>query len=208
MKDTIHYQVGQQVGDFTISSYDKNEGRYQLTCKCGATSIGASDHITRKISLLLSEGYVACQNCTFKYQQEFKETRIKNDKLYTYKDVYREYVKKAKERGISFELSLDQASVLFEQNCYYCGSEPRNFRTRQNGQEIIYQGIDRVDNKIGYNIENVVACCKYCNSSKMDRTQDDFLNHISKIYFNKVHRLEQMLVASSEAKWESPSIEG
>lgn len=96
MKDTIHYQIGQQIGDFTISSYNQNEGRYILTCKCGQTSKGASDHITKKISSLLAQGYSSCQKCTFKYKKDLEEQRVKNDIMYSYKDIYREYVNKSK----------------------------------------------------------------------------------------------------------------
>lgn len=188
MKDTIHYQVGQKIGDFTIDSYDTNEGRYVLKCKCGNTSIGASDHVTRKISLLLSEGYTACQNCTFAYQQKFKAERIANDVSYTYKDVFREYVKKAKAREIDFELSIFDATKLFELPCHYCGAPPSNKRTRVNGSTVYYQGIDRVDNSEGYTLHNVVPCCRYCNSAKLDRSEDSFLEHITRIYFNKVQR--------------------
>ncbi len=39
MKDTVHYQIGQNIGDFTISSYLQNEALYVLTCKCGSTAI-------------------------------------------------------------------------------------------------------------------------------------------------------------------------
>lgn len=194
MKDTIHYQIGQQIGDFTISTYNKDEGRYTLTCKCGKTSTGASDHVTRKISLLLSDGYTACQICTFAYQQKLKESRDKNDTIYTYKDVYREYVKKSKDRDISFKLSIEDAVKLFDKPCHYCGEKPNNCRIRQNGQKIFYQGLDRVNNDIGYESTNVVPCCKYCNSFKMERTESVFLEQVKKIYFNKVQRL-----ASKEA---------
>jgi hypothetical protein len=188
MKDTIHYQIGQQIGNFTISSYLPNESFYVLQCKCGNTSKGSTDHVTRKIANLLSEGYTACSTCSFEYQKKLKEQRIKSDTYYTYKDVYREYVNKSKSRDIYFELSLEEASQMFSQNCYYCAEPPKNKRTRVNGNTIVYQGIDRVDNSIGYTKENCVPCCKYCNSFKMERGQEDFFKHINKIYFNKVQR--------------------
>lgn len=189
MKDTIHYQVGQNVGNFTISHYENGEGLYTLTCSCGKTSTGGHDHITRKISMLMSEGYVACQSCMATYITNLRDEREKNDTMYTYKDVYREYVKKAKSRDISFSISLEDCYNLFSKPCYYCGENPNNCRTRHNGAKIMYQGLDRIDNNVGYTKENVVPCCKYCNSFKMDRTTESFLEHVSKIYFNKVQRL-------------------
>lgn len=193
MKDTIHYQVGQQIGDFTISSYVSGEG-FTLTCKCGSTASGSHDFVTRKIANLLSQGYSACQNCTLEYQKKLKQEREDTDILYTYKDVYREYVNKAKARNIDFAISLQDASILFSKPCFYCGKEPSNCRIRQSGTQVFYQGLDRVNNSVGYEITNVVPCCKYCNSFKMDRTQQEFLQHVESIYFNKVQRL-----ASQEA---------
>lgn len=80
---------------------------------------------------------------------------------------------------------------FFKQNCYYCGNAPSNKRTRDTGIATYYQGLDRVDNNLGYTIENIVPCCKYCNSFKLDRTEEEFYKHVDKIYFKKVQRLEQ-----------------
>ena len=195
------------MGDFTISSYNPNDKTYTLTCKCGNTSIGDSTHITRKISNLMAEGFTACMQCYHKYKQELKDRQEKNAELYVYKDVYREYVKKSKERGIEFELSLDQCSPIFASACFYCGAPPKNKRTRDTGITVWYQGIDRLDNSVGYLLYNVVPCCKYCNSFKMDRTEKEFLEHVSQIYYNKVQRLEQTLVGPSGPKWETSSQE-
>lgn len=188
MKDTIHYQIGQQIGNFTISAYLQDESNYILTCKCGNTSKGASDHVTRKISNLLSDGFTGCSKCVLENQEMLKTQREFNDKKYVYKDVYREYVKKSKAREINFSLSIEEASELFSKNCYYCNRPPSNKRSRTSGVEIIYQGIDRVNNQIGYLSGNVVPCCKFCNSFKLDRTTDDFFQHVRDIYFNKVQR--------------------
>ena len=48
-----------------------------------------------------------------------------------------------------------------------------------------YNGIDRIDNNIGYTIDNSVSCCKYCNFAKNDFLLDEFLLWIkrTKDYF-------------------------
>lgn len=188
MKDTIHYQIGQQIGDFTISSYDQNESRYTLTCRCGKTSKGASDHVTKKISRLLSEGFVACQSCTFDYKKKIEIERVTNNVMYSFKDVYREYVNKSKKRNIEFNLSLEDCYLLFNKPCHYCDDAPNNCRIRHNGYKVYYQGLDRINNDQGYTIDNVVPCCKYCNSFKMDRSQKEFIEHVNRV-FKKVQRL-------------------
>lgn len=209
MLDNIHYQIGQNIGDFTIESIEKGEGIYTLRCKCGNTSKGGADHITKKISLLLANGYTACQKCTYRIKAELDRAKLKDAKIYTYGDVYREYVAKAKDRKIEFNLSLEDAYNLFKSNCYYCDSPPSNIRVRSTGVEVKYQGIDRVNNDIGYEKENVVPCCKYCNSFKMDRTVESFLENVCKIYNNKVQRLdskESYTQASGNGK--HPTTEG
>jgi len=209
MQDNIHYQLGQHIGNLTISSYEKGEGIYTLTCDCGSTITGSTDSITKKISLLMSNGYVACQKCTYKMKAELGRERIKSAKVYTYGDVYREYVNKAKTRSIDFNLSLEECYNLFKSDCTYCGLEPSNKRTRENGVEVKYQGIDRVDNSIGYERNNVVPCCKYCNSFKLDRTVEEFYEGVDRIYNLKVQRLgsqEPYTQASGNGK--HPTSEG
>lgn len=199
-----HYQLGQQIGEFTITSY--NEGLYTLTCKCGNTSEGDSTHITRKISNLMAEGFTACMQCSNKRRIELKLLQSQEAHIYTFKDVYREYVKKSKEREIDFEISLEDASKLFIQNCHYCNRAPLNCRKRDSGIIVYYQGIDRIDNTKGYTLENIVPCCKYCNSFKNDRSAEEFNLHLDDILKVKAHRLGQVAVGSSDPKWENSVI--
>jgi len=196
----IHYQLGQQIGDFTIQSYNEEDGTYILQCKCGNTSTGDSTHVTRKISNILSDGFTACMQCYHKYKTELKERMFSDAELYMHKDVYREYVKKAKERKIEFSLSLEELAPLFKSKCYYCGSAPTNKRTRDTGITAFYQGIDRVNNTLGYISGNIVPCCKYCNSFKSDRSQEEFLKHVEQIYLLNVQRPSLTGVDSSESK--------
>lgn len=202
-----HYQIGQQVGDFTIVSYDLDNKTYMLQCKCGNTSIGDSTHVTRKISNLMAEGFTACMQCYYKYKSEFSNRTAKNAELFVHKDVYREYVKKAKERNVVFELSLEELAPLFKSDCFYCGNPPSNKRTRDTGLTAYYQGIDRVDNTLGYIQDNVVPCCKYCNAFKLDRTKEEFLSHVEKVYLLNVQRLSRKGVGPSGSKRQTSQAE-
>ena len=42
-------------------------------------------------------------------------------------------------------------------------------------------GIDRVDNNIGYTEENTVPCCEFCNRAKLNNTEEYFKTKIIKI---------------------------
>lgn len=60
-------------------------------------------------------------------------------------------------RGKEWNISLEEFILLIEKSCYYCNN--------QMGAGNNYgSGLDRIDNTIHYNINNVVPCCKICNS--------------------------------------------
>ena len=89
----------------------------------------------------------------------------------------------AKRRGLSFNLPDEFVLSLCSKDCHYCGVEP-SFTHRANGSKsrIIYNGIDRVDNNIGYEINNVVPCCFACNIAKLDRSKNEFLKWVKRVY--------------------------
>jgi alkylhydroperoxidase family enzyme len=79
---------------------------------------------------------------------------------------------------IPWELSLEQFKELSQGSCHYCGLPPE--RATLVGKEL-RNGIDRVDNNLGYVRTNCVSCCATCNSMKMDMTVEAFMTHIAKI---------------------------
>jgi hypothetical protein len=92
------------------------------------------------------------------------------------------YKANAKNRGYSMNLSDEQIINLASENCHYC-NRPINHIYRDNVLwDITYNGIDRMDNNIGYEIENCVACCSMCNRMKLNYSYEDFLKFIEAIY--------------------------
>lgn len=97
----------------------------------------------------------------------------------------KEYVRSAKTRSISWELTDDQAIELFESNCYYCDSPPARYYNpyyRPNYKPDTYlrqgvpvNGIDRLNNERGYFSMNVVPCCSQCNRAKGTLSVEEFL---------------------------------
>jgi len=43
-------------------------------------------------------------------------------------------------------------------------------------------GVDRVNNKIGYRVDNCVPCCSVCNIMKNTLGVADFLAHVQRIH--------------------------
>lgn len=130
--------------------------------------------------------------------QKKKESGWKHHNSYSRRDpkelasihINRQYRSMSKLRGFGDSgLSKDQINKLISGNCVYCGDGPRE-RIVKFGHypiTIIANGIDRVDNKKPYVIENCVSCCKTCNLMKHKMSVEDFKNHIRKVYTHAVN---------------------
>lgn len=95
------------------------------------------------------------------------------------------YKKSAEKRGINWLLSNEQFDLLTSGYCYYCGVEPKQIHTASRNckqiQQIIYNGIDRIDNSRGYEPDNVVSCCKICNRAKDVMSKENFLIWVKRV---------------------------
>ena len=86
-----------------------------------------------------------------------------SEKIRTYNktDKKRFYTGKhtAKKRGVYWEITLEQwQDLVIDKKCHYCeGNLPESGCA-----------LDRKENKIGYILDNVVACCRECNEIKSD----------------------------------------
>jgi hypothetical protein len=89
--------------------------------------------------------------------------------------VLQAYKDEAEERGLSWLLSEEIFNFITKQDCIYCGAQPSNKRNLSDGSSFIFTGIDRVDNSRGYELDNVVPCCRICNRSKDVRSREEFI---------------------------------
>lgn len=83
-------------------------------------------------------------------------------------------------------LSLEQFLQITASPCNYCGlawskTFPCRSQNRMNG-EYKHNGIDRMDNKVGYIVTNCVACCLTCNVAKAQMTVEEFHAWIVRVY--------------------------
>lgn len=81
------------------------------------------------------------------------------------------YKRGAKVRNLNFELSDDEARSLMNENCFYCGYKPAD--------EL--NGIDRMDNKRGYEPQNCVPCCGSCNIGKHAKSPAEFIDWCKRV---------------------------
>lgn len=94
------------------------------------------------------------------------------------------YERAAKKRGLTWELRMSDFLDITRENCYYCGAEPemRPSHAKSWGYKFPMSGIDRMNSSRGYEIDNVVPCCSYCNQAKWDHDVQDFLLWIKRVY--------------------------
>lgn len=97
--------------------------------------------------------------------------------------LYAMYRSDANKRNYNFNLSKAEFRKLTPSNCYYCGINPQKIIKGWSKLSIdyIYNGIDRINNTLGYELENCRSCCNICNKAKNDMTEVEF--------YDWVHRL-------------------
>lgn len=114
-----------------------------------------------------------------------------------FSQVFNQYKAQAKRRNLEFLLSKSEMFYLIKSDCYLCGEKPGNVSVWNNyilysplkpigpsQVSIVYNGIDRKDNNIGYTKENSYPCCKRCNMAKKNFTFESFLQWIKQINEN------------------------
>lgn len=152
---------------FTKSGFKKK--MWKCICDCGKEVVRASQH--------LKSGHSQSCGCEQlkKVSKPFGESCLN--------DFYSHYKSAAKKRGWDFLITKDEFINIVTKECNYCGEPPKE---RTNGRKSIngkvpLNGVDRVNNSIGYITNNIVTCCSKCNFMKMKLGKDEFISHVSKI---------------------------
>ena len=125
------------------------------------------------------------RNATLRTSQKCAEENIKPP-IVTLKTTgpykLKSYHTSAKSRGL--EIATDeQSSIIFKEHftmpCYHCGVTP----VMRNGE---LNGLDRINNNIGYVVSNVVSCCGPCNIMRGTMSMDHFKEQIRNIYIHSI----------------------
>ena len=66
-------------------------------------------------------------------------------------------------------MKIEDFDELVSMSCYLCGHNDT------------LNGVDRVDNDIGYEIDNCEPCCATCNQMKRDINLGDFLSTVQEV---------------------------
>ena len=99
-----------------------------------------------------------------KYSQSDSRKATTSRYRQTLKGRFASYRSQAKERNISFNLTLEEFETFWQKPCSYFS-----------GHTIATIGLDRIDSSKGYVLANVVPCCERCNKAKLDDEREAFL---------------------------------
>jgi len=200
LQERINY-IGQKFDRLTVKSEidiknRKSSGRMFLCdCDCGSGNIRVRRSSlvggkTRSCGCLQKE--IAAEKC--------RSGRL-NPKTSTINNLENDYKQSARRRGLEYSLGQKDFAFLISSPCHYCDSEPKPFNrfykedgevanwVEKNGhntdwakkQWVTKNGIDRIDNGVGYILGNCVTCCWICNRAKSDMSYQDFVKWISSI---------------------------
>lgn len=134
---------------------EKRRPRYWCICSCGKRKQVLADNLIRGVS----------NGCGHDRPAGVKPRRFTRMERVV-RDLFSVNRSAAKKRGYSWSLTVDDCSRIFLSPCFYCGAKPSKAYVLKDGRRGCYNGIDRVNNDVGYEPGNVVPCCSPCNYAK------------------------------------------
>ena len=117
---------------------------------------------------------VLCYEKLQKYESN-RPVRERNYKAEAFTNkhvIWNHYVKGSQKRGINFALTKTKFNELILLPCFYCDYK----------KEGEVNGVDRLNNNMGYQDDNVVPCCELCNSMKGSQHPREFIDKLQAIH--------------------------
>lgn len=151
--------------------------QWECLCDCGKTFITLSHS-------LLTGNTKSC-GCSSGIMYSEKTTLPNCEAIIN--QILDSYHRHAQKLGIDFSLTREEFENFIKDNCHYCGEPPSNVRKLKNlsgPKQFRYNGIDRKDANLGYNLNNCVSACKDCNYAKRKRSYWEYINHCKKVANN------------------------
>lgn len=176
---------GQRFGSLivqTLAGSDTDHGTlWNCICDCSKECLVRGNSLRRGRTKSCG-----CMSGTFASAALSKEPGLSN-----VNQLYNTYKNQARRREYEWKLSLEEFREIIKENCYYCGIEPLQKIIVPNisGERVLlYNGIDRVNNTIGYTMDNIVPACGTCNIAKKKLSLEEFVKWIERVYKNLSER--------------------
>jgi hypothetical protein len=168
--DNLEFRtLNKKFGRLTVLPYvGKKKNRKELfvltVCDCGKETLQPPYE--------LQTGIVSSCGCArYDKNNYFNQKRTDGNASFKYgsKQHYTNSKYGASKRGYIFTITYEEfRSLILGRQCHYC-TNPAT-------------GLDRIDNSKGYEMANIIACCKVCNKMKSTLDQEQFLEIIQQIY--------------------------
>jgi hypothetical protein len=150
MSDLTGQKIGRRIVLGLAQPGSQGRIHWRVQCECGRIDECRTDSI-----------YRPCRTCCRPKSQPKRRLR-------PYESGYNAWTHRAKKKHsvlLTYEQFLELTKII---NCHYCGCEIRwteylnkTIQGRRHGSNL-----DRKDNDLGYDIDNVVVCCGRCNAAK------------------------------------------
>lgn len=182
-KEIDSLKIGEKVNSFTFL---RNElvGKNKIwvcACKCG------SEKRFWKFSAIKNQETCGCGLDDAGLTA--KQRRSMLSRMQSYKSG-------AKVRNLAWEITYEQFVKVSTGNCFFCNAMPKLWDCVSNSPSvrkdcpninpadylIRFNGIDRLNSKLGYVIDNIVSCCVHCNRAKSDMTYNEFVDHVQRMH--------------------------
>jgi hypothetical protein len=183
--------IGQRFGKLTVIGKNiKQSGKGQITswvckCDCGNEIVASTRRLQR-------DKIESCGCVTQKANRWFPGRFKPNEEVVNW--FFAMLCYNAEKRNLPQNLSKSQVKKLITQKCYYCGRPPAQKLFKASTYKC--NTIDRIDNTKGYEMNNVVPCCKECNTVKNMITKvmtvKQFKYWISKVYSHWIMPSEKL----------------
>lgn len=167
-------------GWLTVLSYEPHtrpsgQKYIKLNCKC----ICGNTHTVDKYEVN-SGDTISCGCFKRKFIKSKNQDRVTSIK----RNLYKRVLNRSKNKlGFDGVLPFETYCSLISQPCFYCGEPHGNTAKDNKGKKtglpitdtiVLYNGLDRKDGTKGYTEDNVIPCCKNCNTAKFTKNIDEF----------------------------------
>lgn len=181
---------GLKINRFTVIKFCDKNLKWELLCQCG--NIYYSD-----AKRILRNNTKSC-GCLNKEKRKEKAICLINNK--SDPDPLKILAKKIfRDRYSDGDLTLEIFLEKSQLPCFYCGAEKTNkmikkpseysylYKLSEESLTFKYNGLDRIDSLLTHNIDNCVTSCYFCNHSKSNMDQNDFIKYLQKLASHKIN---------------------
>jgi hypothetical protein len=176
-KDIAGQRFGRLVAVEFVRTNRNRKSVWKVKCDCGKEK-----EMTRPA---LMAGAKSC-GCYM------REVNSKPGGVSTSNRLFYVYKRNAERRGVPFNLSRDEFEKLVASNCVYCDARPENVvKSQYSNGDTFYNGIDRVNNSVGYAFDNCVPCCSNCNYAKRKMSVPEFFSWVRRVVVKSVIPVEK-----------------